>query len=319
MEVLVSVSCLVFNHAPYLRKTLDGFVNQKTNFPFEVIIHDDASTDGSSDIIREYCEKYPTLFRPIFQTENQYRKGLKIPKTFVYPIARGKYIAICEGDDYWNDENKLQLQADYMEAHPDCSMCVHDTAFIDNDGNFMGSYLNGHRKDRDYSAHDIIRADGGGLFQTSSYFARRHIIAERPETFDITKIGDLPIAIYAGVAGYVHYIGRVMSCYRVGHTNSWCSRLDSNVDVLVRQRQAEYEDFTRMDQQTGYRYTKAFAIPRGLRLSIIYRKKLGVLKLLTHPKHLVMVVRTHSHTICRRIRRLVLSKLRIKAEGSPVK
>ena len=65
MEVLVSVSCLVFNHAPYLRKTLDGFVNQKTNFPFEVIIHDDASTDGSSDIIREYCEKYPTLFRPI--------------------------------------------------------------------------------------------------------------------------------------------------------------------------------------------------------------------------------------------------------------
>ena len=110
-----------------------------------------------------------------------------------------------------------------------------------------------------------------------------------------------------------------MSCYRVGHTNSWCSRLDSNVDALVRQRQAEYEDFTRMDQQTGYRYTKAFAIPRGLRLSIIYRKKLGVLKLLAHPKHLVMVVRTHSHTICRRIRRLVLSKLRIKAEGSPVK
>lgn len=317
MEVLVTVSCMVFNHEPFLRKTLDGFVNQKTNFPFEVIVHDDASTDGSAAIIREYCEKYPDLFRPIFQTENQYRKGIKISKTFIYPNARGKYLATCEGDDYWCDENKLQLQADYMEAHPDCSMCVHDTAFIDNDGNFLGSFLNGHRKDRDYTAHQIIRADGGGLFQTSSYFAKRHIIAERPDTFNITKIGDLPIAIHAGVSGYVHYIGRVMSCYRVGHNNSWTARLDSNVEGLVRQRQAEYEDFTRMDRETGYRYTKAFAIPRGLRLSIVYRRKHEVLKLLKKPEHLKMVVWTHCHTICRKVRRFVLSKLRIMAEGRP--
>lgn len=319
MEVLVTVSCTVFNHAPFLRKTLDGFANQKTNFPFEVIVHDDASTDGSVEIIREYCEKYPNLFRCILQTENQYSKGVKISPVHIYPRVRGKYLALCEGDDYWCDENKLQLQADYMEAHPDCSMCVHDTAFISNEGKFLGSFLNGHRKDRDYSAHEIIRADGGGLFQTSSYFARRQVITERPDTFNITKVGDLPMAIYAGVSGYVHYIGRVMSCYRVGHANSWTSRLDSNVDRLVIQRQAEYEDFTRMDRLTEYRYTKAFAIPRGLRLSIIYRKKLGVGKLLTNPEHLVMVVRTHSHTICRRVRRFVLSKLRILAEGSPVK
>ena len=314
MSVVVSIYCLVYNHEKHLRKTLEGFVGQKTDYTYEVIIHDDASTDNSAQIIREYCEKYPDIFVPIFQQENQYSKNVRISRTFIYPKVRGKYVAICEGDDYWCDENKLQIQVEYMESHPDCSMCVHDTALIDTDGKFIGKYVNGSRRDRDYFATDVIRADGGGICQTSSYLAKREVIVDRPALFDIKGIGDYPNIIYAGISGYVHYIGRVMSCYRVGHTNSWNSKLFKQRKALIAQFEAEYEDLTRIDKETNYQYTCAFAIPRGSRLSILYRKGYGIGKLFKNPKHLWMVVRTHCHTLPVKIRKKILFKLRSRAE-----
>ena len=314
MDVMVTICCTVYNHERYLRKTLDSFVGQKTTFPFEIVIHDDASTDSSATIIREYCNKYPDLFCPILQKENQYSKGVRVSRTFVYPKVRGKYVAVCEGDDYWCDENKLQMQVEYMEAHPDCSMCVHDTALIDPDGKFIGEYLNGSRRDRDYTADDVIRADGGGICQTSSYLAKREIIVDRPPLYDIKNIGDYPNIIYAGICGYVHYIGRVMSCYRVGHASSWSTQISRDNSALVARCEAEYNDLTRIDRETGYRYTRAFAIPRGLRLSIAYRKGYGIRKLFKNPKHLWMVVRTHCHTFPVKIRKKILFKLRSRAE-----
>lgn len=126
---LVSIKCLVYNHEPYLRQCLDGFVMQKTNFPFEAIVHDDASTDGSADIIREYAEKYPDIIKPIYETENQYSKGdgslTRIIDSAMHPES--KYVALCEGDDYWTDPDKLQLQVDVMEKNPDVGL-VHTTA-----------------------------------------------------------------------------------------------------------------------------------------------------------------------------------------------
>lgn len=110
---LVSITCLTYNHAPYLRQCLDGFVMQKTSFPIEILIYDDASEDGTQDIIREYERKYPDLIKPIYQTENQYSKGVKVEFVYNYPRAKGKYIAFCEGDDYWTDPNKLQKQIDF--------------------------------------------------------------------------------------------------------------------------------------------------------------------------------------------------------------
>ena len=120
---LVSIVTLAFNHGRYLRQCLDGFVMQITDFTFEVIIHDDASTDDTAQIIREYEEKYPHIFRPIYQIENQYSKGVAIGATYLYPAVRGKYICECEGDDWWTDPYKLQKQADFLEAHPEYSLC----------------------------------------------------------------------------------------------------------------------------------------------------------------------------------------------------
>ncbi len=122
---VVTILCLSYNHERFLRQCLDGFVMQKVNFPVEVIIHDDASTDNSQAIIKEYIHKYPEFqWVPILQTENQYSQGNSVVALSV-KYARGKYFAPCEGDDYWTDPYKLQKQVDFLEANPDVSICHH--------------------------------------------------------------------------------------------------------------------------------------------------------------------------------------------------
>lgn len=122
MSVLVSITCNTFNHGSYIADALEGFVSQKTNFEYEILVYDDASTDNTASIIRQYEAKYPHLIKPIYQTVNQYSQGLR-PGHQNRQRATGKYVAICEGDDYWIDPLKLQKQVDYMEAHPNCTFC----------------------------------------------------------------------------------------------------------------------------------------------------------------------------------------------------
>ena len=128
---LVSVLCLAYNHESYIEQCINGFVMQQCSFPFEVIIHDDASIDKSADIIQKYCSRYPELFVTILQHENQFSKHVPITTNHMFPIARGKYIAFCEADDYWVDPLKLQKQVNFMESHPDYSVCVHGCRLYD--------------------------------------------------------------------------------------------------------------------------------------------------------------------------------------------
>lgn len=123
--MMVSILTLAYNHEPYIRQCLDGIVMQQTNFKFELLVHDDASTDGTAEIIREYESKYPEIIKPIYQTENQYSKHVPIGTTYLYPRAQGKYIALCEGDDYWTDPLKLQKQVDFLESNQDYVLCTH--------------------------------------------------------------------------------------------------------------------------------------------------------------------------------------------------
>ena len=124
-DVLVSIICLAYNHEGYIRQCLEGFVMQKTNFHFEAIVHDDASTDRTASIIREFAAKYPEIIKPIYETENQYSKHDGSIRRIMNAETRGKYIAMCEGDDYWTDPLKLQEQVDFLESHPDYSLCCH--------------------------------------------------------------------------------------------------------------------------------------------------------------------------------------------------
>lgn len=233
-EIMVSVICFAYNHEKYIRKCLEGFVMQKTTFRFEVLIHDDASTDRTADIIREYEAKYPEIIKPIYQTDNQYSKHIGIAKTFLLPNAKGKYIAWCEGDDYWIDENKLQLQYEAMECNPECSLCVHRVQGIKEDGEVLvdrrfpdGVIINHTGIIEQNEFFSIII--GSYQFQTSSYFAKleRYLeyINNPPEFERVSDVGDEPMLLFFGNEGPVFYIDEVMSHYRIGSIGSWSSRI----------------------------------------------------------------------------------------------
>lgn len=236
-EIKVSVICTVYNHEKYLRKCLDGFIMQKTNFAFEVLVHDDASTDHSADIIREYSNKYPHIIKSIIQTENQYSKGIRISGTIILPLVRGKYIASCEGDDYWCDENKLQLQYDAMEAHSECCLCVHKVQGISENGKKNSMIYpscqipTGVVEQNEFM--NIIMNDM--YFQLSSFFVRTEEYKKYEENLPdfaniafTTGVGDIPRVLYWGSLGNVYFIDISMSHYRMMAKGSWSSRMKNN-------------------------------------------------------------------------------------------
>ena len=237
-EIMVSVSCMVYNHAKYLRKCLDGFVMQKTNFKFEVLVHDDASTDGSQDIIREYEEKYPDIIKPIYQKENQYSKHIGITKTFQIPRMKGKYVAICEGDDYWIDENKLQQQYDIMEANPNVSVCVHKVFNVNESGEVLNTFFPSFDIEKNLITSseylNLIKEHDLMIFQTTALFFRKDLYVRRFKeqiTFlQISDVGDYPMMLFAVQNGDVYYFDKVMSCYRVSSNGSWTERVLHNTE-----------------------------------------------------------------------------------------
>lgn len=122
---LVTIYCKAYMHENYIRDAIEGFLMQKTTFKVEIWIHDDASTDSTARIIKDYESKHPQLFVATYQVENQYKKRPKTDKYVKPPKRQGKYIAPCEGDDFWTDPLKLQKQVEFLEANPDYVMCYH--------------------------------------------------------------------------------------------------------------------------------------------------------------------------------------------------
>lgn len=260
-KIMVSVTCTVYNHEKYLRKCLDGFVMQKTNFKFEVLIHDDASTDASADIIREYEKKYPDIIKPIYQTVNQYSQGIKISPTYLYPRAKGKYLAWCEGDDYWCDENKLQKQFDVMEKHPECSICVHKVESILENGKKLEKFhpaFNINKRIVDNDAYVELMTDRSYyLFQTSSYFIRKSLFdyKNKPEFWANSDVGDVPIILYCVSKGNLYYIDEVMSCYRNNSIGSWTNTVSYDTSKLIAHTKKMLELFKSYDKYLDYKYT----------------------------------------------------------------
>ncbi len=234
-EVLVSVCCLTYNHEEYLRDTLEGFLMQKVSFPIEILINDDASTDGTAAIVREYAQKYPDLIRPFFQPVNLYSQGKDLCLEVLYPNARGKYIALCEGDDYWTDPDKLQLQVDFLEAHPEYSACVHDTMLHHCSGSGKDRPLLNHGRDCDVRFEDICNGMSFS-FHTSSIVAKKEIIANPQDFFYVGLrygFGDHPDALWMYVNGPIRCLNRCMSVYRIhSGSASWSAAVDGQYDKL---------------------------------------------------------------------------------------
>ena len=231
---LVSISCITFNHAPYIRQCLDGFMMQQTNFPFEVLIHDDASTDGTTEIIKEYEAKYPDIIKPLYEEENQWVKGRRGSAVFNFPRAKGKYIALCEGDDYWTDSLKLQKQVDVLNEYNTISICGHN-AFDFNMTENKISLVNNTIDDALYSIEDIIERDW--FIPTNSLMFRRDIFLKRYRDIKIVN-GDYYVLLLLLAGGENLYYSRdVMSVYRRhsgGISNKFnCAILERNLNVVL--------------------------------------------------------------------------------------
>lgn len=136
---VVSICCTTYNHEAYIAEAIDGFLMQETDFPFEILIRDDCSTDKTADIVKQYADQYPQIIKPVFETENQYSKGVR-PMPVLFKKSMAKYIAMCEGDDYWIDPLKLQKQVIFLEANPDYGLvCTDMTKYIQIEGKYVES------------------------------------------------------------------------------------------------------------------------------------------------------------------------------------
>lgn len=217
-DIVVTILTLAYNHEPYIRQCLDGILMQQTNFKFELLIHDDASTDGTANIIREYELKYPEIIKPIYQKENQYSKKVPIGVTYLYPRAKGKYIALCEGDDYWTDPLKLQKQVDFLEANPDFVMCSHK--FL-NYNETTKTYTNFYDFDGDSIFdinHFILRKDW--LTQPLTLMFRRSALALE-EYMEYQNAKDVTLCYHILKKGKGLLLDDVMGVYRIHEGGIW--------------------------------------------------------------------------------------------------
>ncbi len=238
---MVSICCLTYNHGKYIRKALESFVNQITNFKYEILIHDDCSTDNTVEIIKEFEERYPELIKPIYQEENQHSKGICITYTYQFPRVKGKYIAMCEGDDYWTDSNKLQLQFEAMEMNLDCSFCTHIVQHINESGDLLNKFQPNMNRLLSFN-EGIIQSsyifenvfyENNIPFQTSSYFFRKDDIVDYLNSFQkeiarINSFGDICIVWYLLTKGNCYYFNKIMSNYRENSICSWSNKFKNN-------------------------------------------------------------------------------------------
>ena len=191
---LVAIRCITYNQAAYIRQCLDGFVMQRTDFDFVAIVHDDCSTDGTDVIVREYAQRYPNIIKPIFETENQYSKGdgsLSRIMTQACNNTGAKYIAMCEGDDYWTDPLKLQKQVDFLEKHPEYGLCYTRARVWDQKGNKDRGILGKNQDFLDLLYVDYIPTCTT-IIRIEAYDSYVREIASKKSW----KMGDYPLFLY---------------------------------------------------------------------------------------------------------------------------
>jgi glycosyltransferase involved in cell wall biosynthesis len=236
IKPVVSIICNTYNHELYIGQALEGFLAQSTAHPMEILVHDDASTDNTPDIIRDYEKRYPNLINPIYQKENQLSLGRKATLTNVRR-AGGDFVAICEGDDYWTDPSKLSKQVEALRAKPQCDLSFHPA---------IVKYLDGSRPDEVrgsispvpvvLNAREVI-GRGGGFMPSMSVMYRRHVFDFLPRWLETeAPVTDRFLKILGSLRGGAVYLPDVMAVYRKAVPGSWTAKMASPVFAIEHHR-----------------------------------------------------------------------------------
>jgi len=276
--ILVSITSIAYNQENYIKDAIHGFLIQETNFPFEIIIHDDASSDNTAKIIKEYAEQYPKLIKPIFQITNQHSQGANV-QSIPVKYAKGKYVALCDGDDYWIDPHKLQKQIDALREYPTCQICFHSSReIISDNADFTSNILAQHtNQNKLFTTKDIILGDGG-FCPTPSLILNKRVFDTLPAWFYNAPIGDYFLQILASYAGGALYLNEPMTAYRRNAIGSWSQQIN-DLNFLLDWHQRLIQSMDYANEHTMKEFNKEFTtMQKRFNSWIIKNKKIPVNK-----------------------------------------
>lgn len=213
---LVSIAVLTYNHENYIKQAIDSFLMQKTNFDFEIIIGDDASIDNTQNILSNYQKKHPSRFKITYHSEN-----IGMIPNFIQTIENcsGKYIAFCEGDDYWIDENKLQRQIDFLEKNEDFSICFHEVKIFEEESQTLKDDFITKNNKSTYNISDLVKSN---FMHTPSVIIRNNFTI--PQWFYDLPIGDWPLYLLLIEDKKIKKIDTPMAAYRIHNQSAWSSK-----------------------------------------------------------------------------------------------
>ncbi|WP_412501525.1 glycosyltransferase family 2 protein [Shewanella chilikensis] len=246
--VYISVICPTFNQDSYIRDAIESFLAQETEYRFEVIIHDDASSDDTSEIVKDYCQRYPSIIKAVFQVENQYSINTLNPLRNLLEMATGKYIALCEGDDFWLHKEKLQKQIEIIESNASFSLITHETTKISESGDeILGCFNVRHGC---YTTRDII--GNRWLFATNSLFFKKDVTKELPEWFLNSVNYDVALQLLASVHGDIYALPDNLSFYRVSAKGSLTILTSKRINSI---RLKHFEMLFNFNRDNNYKFT----------------------------------------------------------------
>ena len=206
---LVSVIMITYGHEKYIQKAIEGVFLQKTNFPVELIIANDHSPDNTDELVKEIIKKSPSNIE-VKYTKHEINKGMNPNFTWAYQQAQGKYVAICDGDDYWTDENKLQKQVDFLEQNPDYSISCHNIFLLNGDTLSSESPYDKENTQETYTLNDLASRN---LIPTLSVVFRYFDI-NFSDWYLSSPMGDYPLMLWIAQKGKIKYFDEKMAVYR---------------------------------------------------------------------------------------------------------
>jgi glycosyltransferase involved in cell wall biosynthesis len=228
LQPLVSVHMLAYRHEHFIVDAIEGVIAQQCDFPIELVIGEDCSPDGTLKVISDYQRRFPALIRIISSNANV---GLQANSARCQEACRGRYIAFCEGDDYWISPNKLARQVAILRSRPDITLVCHAANEVDY-GGVANRSLRCARKSRQLTGREIVSGDGG-FIPTCSIVTRRSLFESKPTWWVHAPVTDYPMVLRAAQLGQVIYLDERMSAYRVNVPHSWSSTYQQQ-DALER-------------------------------------------------------------------------------------